>query len=132
MASLLQLDLRPSQYADYSFIFPVWLAGGIPVDFTGASAVMHWRANPTDTSPLVSIASGAGSSSGVIVCGPSLGGYTGDVPAGALQVNVSHTVLGASWNGIPLGYYNVLITWSNQQVTDYASGRVLMELGATH
>lgn len=130
--SLLNVDLFADQYADYVHLFPVWLAGGVPTDFTGATARMMVRVNPTDaTAPLVSITTTL-SAQGQVQLGPVSGGTYGDVPAGAVLVAIAKAQLGVAFNAATALFYNLFIDWPNGTTTPFASGRFLLSLSTVH
>lgn len=121
-------DLLIDQYADFSTVF-IWSAGGVPVNYAGASARMMIRLTPTDLSPLVSI-SITPNSQGSIVLGPG-----GPIPAGGVQININRTTTAMLGAAVPSGtkaIFDLLIDWQNGMTTDLAGGNVQLHPGATH
>ena len=111
-------DLRLDRYADYSQRW-LWTVDGLPVDFTGASAVMTLR--QSETAPVLLSISSVPSPSGSIV----LGGSTG-----LFQINVTHVATGAI--SVTQCLYDLLFDWSDGSTTDALSGRVAIYPSMTH
>lgn len=125
---LLSLDLLVDQYADYSQ-FVIWTAGGVAVNYAGATASLEIRQNPTDATPLLTVTT-TPSASGYIVFGP-----TSTLPAGAVQINLSHAATASLSPPVPPAQpprYTLLITWPNGFVQAFATGQVVVFAGNNH
>lgn len=121
-------DLLIDQYADFSQTF-IWVAGGVPVNYTGSQARMMIRLTPTDVVPLVSIST-TPNAQGSIVLGP-----TAMIPAGGVQININKTTTAALGAAIPAGIkgiFDLLVDFSTGLTTDLAGGNVQVHDGATH
>ena len=116
------VNLVLDQYADFSQTY-YWIAGGVPVNLSGATARFMARQNPSDVSPLLSLTT-TPSSNGSIV----LGGIAGTV---ALTIaKVATTSLIPAVGTVP--NYDLLIDWPGGTTTDLLSGQVLVKSGNTH
>ncbi len=129
MSALLFVDLFVDQYADFTFLYDVWLAGGTAVDFTGCTASLVARTHPSDPTPAVSIST-TPSTDGSVVLGPVTLGPTGSVPAGCVQVNIANART-AKFGPAPMRY-DLLITFSNGEKFEFATGQIRAKAGSNY
>lgn len=118
--SVASVDLQIDQDADFSQTF-TWIAAGVPVDLTGATARSMIRVLASDTSPQASITT-TSSALGSIV----LGGTTGTV---VLTFSKAATALLTS---NPRMIYDLFIDWPGGTSTAFLSGNVIIRPAVTH
>lgn len=123
-----RIDLPVDLYADYTATVLVQ-AGGQPVDFTGCSAVLMVREEPTDTgTPLLSVSTTPSSQGSIVLGTPT----TGSPPLGGVQIEFTAAATAAlPTTGEPLSY-TCLVTWSNGKPAAAFGGYVRPQLGSAH
>lgn len=124
-----RIDLDVDLYADFTAT-PLVQAGGQYVDFTGCSAELDVRLEPTDTTtPLLSIST-TPSSQGSIVLGTPL---TGTPPQGGVQIKFARAQMVATFPTTgELLPYTCMVTWSDGTKSAVFGGYVRVNLGSAH
>lgn len=119
-------DIPIDQFADFSGI-ATWLAGGVPPDFTGATARMQakiLKSDPTPVFGLTTTPSGQGSLT--LVSGTPASDSANAVPSQIL-VTITKAATALVVTGL---LYDLFIDWPDGTSTDFLSGKVYPHLSA--
>lgn len=104
--------IRIPQYADKTWVWN-WIAGGVPVDFTGCTAVFALRVTPSDASPLLQIST-TPTANGQLVLGTASGS---PLAAGLVQLTLKKAV--NQTLVVPEAHGEVILTMSDSSLVEF-------------